>query len=101
MLTAAATVRPCSLLRRHTAMFTVAGGLPTASSPRAVPFVAVSNRKVCADDRPGPALRGLQDQRRLRGELAGLAVGETVILLHPPFTFSRCFTRDDEVVSAN
>ena len=29
-----------------------------------------------------------------------LAVGETVILLHPPSTFSRCFNRDGEGASA-
>ena len=29
-----------------------------------------------------------------------VAVGETVILLHPPSTFSRCFNIDGEGVSA-
>ena len=37
------------------------------------------------------------DQRVQRG--ARPAVGETVILLHPPSTFSRCFNRDGEGMS--
>ena len=34
------------------------------------------------------------------GDAVVLAVGETVILLHPPSTFSGCFTRDGERASA-
>ena len=34
------------------------------------------------------------------GYEVGLAVGETVTLLHPPSTFSRCFNRDGERASA-
>ena len=33
-----------------------------------------------------------------RGAAVDLAVGETVILLHPPSTFSRCFNRDKQGV---
>ena len=31
---------------------------------------------------------------------SSLAVGETVILLHPPLPFSRCFSRDKQGVSS-
>ena len=38
---------------------------------------------------------------RVREKLrAGVAVGETVILLHPPSSFSRCFNRNVEGTSA-
>ena len=35
------------------------------------------------------------------GGLVALAVDETVILLHPPCTFSRCINSDGERASAN
>ena len=49
--------------------------------------------------RDGYRAVGLPSQH-LAVEDARLPVGETFILLHPPSTFSRCFNRDEEGVSA-
>ena len=53
-----------------------------------------------------PLARAARGQRRVEGKAeqrrggADLAIDETVTLLHPPSTFSRCINRDEEGVSA-
>ena len=54
--------------------------------------------EVDTEDDLTQGVRSLRLARRILGGGHDLAVGETVILPHPPSTFSRCFNRDEKGV---